>query len=167
MVQNFSERALPMALELACTLKAQLVLVCVAGDELQLHRGLTDEDRKAVSEQYANIREEDHLLSTEPGIVERAQEQVRAVAQAEEYLANTAARLLESGLHIEVTVPFGAALEGILTEIDLHSADLVVMSTHERSGIIRLISGSVASAVLAHSPVPVLLVPPERKPPTD
>ncbi|HEY3344994.1 MAG TPA: universal stress protein [Anaerolineaceae bacterium] len=88
---------------------------------------------------------------------------MRAVAGAEEYLTGVASRLAEANVQVEVGVPFGPAVEGILTEIGLYSADLVVMSTHGRSGISRMIGGSVAQAVLARSSVPVLLVPPDRQ----
>ncbi|WP_104990606.1 universal stress protein [Deinococcus sp. NW-56] len=37
-------------------------------------------------------------------------------------------------------------------------ADLIVMSTHGRSGLSRALLGSVAEAVTHHAPVPVLLV---------
>lgn len=156
----FSEQALPVALELVNALKTRLVLVCVAGRELLLSLELTDEDRKAIEEQNSGVKEEEHVLSTDPGMVRRAQMQIRAVAEAEKYLARIAARLAASGIQAEIAVPYGPAVEGILTEINLHSADLVVMCTHGRSGLNRLVSGSVASAVLIHSPVPVLMIPP-------
>ena len=159
---EFSERALPVSLELATAFKALLVLVCVAGSESAIPLQLTEEDQKEISEQYADMGEEDMVLSTGPRKVERAQEQIRAVDEAEEYLASVAAKLSDTGVQIEVAAPYGPAVEGILSEIDLRSADLVVMCTHGRSGLNRLISGSVASAVLAHSPVPVLMVPPRR-----
>jgi nucleotide-binding universal stress UspA family protein len=158
-----SERALPVGIELARALGARLVLVCVAGTAPAIHRGFSDEDRRAISAQYANVKEEDHLLSTDPRMVEHAQAQVLAVAEAERYLASVAAKVAEQGLRAEGAVPYGAASEGILTEIDLRSADLVVMSTHGRSGLSRLIGGSVAQAVLARSTVPVMLVPPQRR----
>ncbi len=157
-----SERALPVSGELARALDARLALVCVAGAGSALQQKMTPEDRQAVSEQYAGVKEEEHLLSTTPGMVERAQHQVRAVAEAERYLAAVATRLVEAGLQVETGVPYGDPVEGILTEIGLHSASLVVMAAHRRQGLSRLAGGSVALAVFARSPVPVLLVPPER-----
>ncbi len=40
-----------------------------------------------------------------------------------------------------------------------NSIDLIVMSTHGRSGIGRMVMGSVTEKVLRHSPCPVLAVP--------
>lgn len=159
---TFSERALPVGLELARTLHARLVLVCVAEAGRAAEWNFTDEDRQAISEQYAHVHEEEHVLSTDTRMVERIQGQVRAVDEAERYLQSIAARITEPGIQVEIAVPYGAPAEEILKEIEIRFADLVVMSTHGRSGVSRLIGGSVTIGVLAHSPVPVLLVPPER-----
>ena len=158
----FSERALTVGSELAHALSARLVLVCVAGPDLALESDFTDGDQRAIAEKYAGVREEEHLLSTDPRMVEHMQGQVRAVAEAEAYLACVANRLAGTNIQVEVGVPYGPAAEGILTEIDLHSADLVIMSTHNRSGFSRMIGQSVTLAVIDRSRVPVMLVPPER-----
>lgn len=84
--------------------------------------------------------------------------ELHVVRDAEDYLSDIAFKLLAQGMTVETGVPFAPANEGILMEIELRKADLVVMSTHGRSGISRLIYGSVAEAVLAHSPVPVMLI---------
>jgi nucleotide-binding universal stress UspA family protein len=86
--------------------------------------------------------------------------QCQAVDEAQAYLSTLASGLSVQGLSVEVAVPYEDAAEGILLEIDLHSADLVVMCTHGRSGLGRWIYGSVAEQVLARSPAPVLLVHP-------
>jgi nucleotide-binding universal stress UspA family protein len=160
---ELSERALPVGSELARALGCRLVVVCVAGTGSALDRRFKEEDRQAVAERYADVKEEDHLLSVDPQMVEHTQGQVREVAEAEAYTASVAARLTGQGLRAEAAVPYGDPADGILTEIDLHAADLVVMSTHGRSGLSRLLGGSVAQAVLGRSPVPILLVPPERR----
>ncbi|QQS27730.1 MAG: universal stress protein [Sphingobacteriales bacterium] len=46
--------------------------------------------------------------------------------------------------------------EGIFNYIDTHKVDLIVMGTHGRTGLARLIMGSVAEIIVNHSPVPVL-----------
>lgn len=47
--------------------------------------------------------------------------------------------------------------EGIFDYIRKHKIDLVVMGTHGRTGLMRLIMGSVAEIVVNHSPVPVMV----------
>jgi len=47
--------------------------------------------------------------------------------------------------------------EGIFDYIKKHKIDMVVMGTHGRTGLMRLIMGSVAEVVVNHSPVPVMV----------
>ena len=53
----------------------------------------------------------------------------------------------------------GEAAPTILTEVQRSGADLIVMSTHGRSGIGRWIYGSVADALMRQSAIPILLIP--------
>lgn len=71
------------------------------------------------------------------------------------------------GLDIPVGVPVerhvveaSSAAGEILRHAASVRADLIVMGTHGRSGIQRLLIGSVAEKILRTSPVPVLTVPP-------
>lgn len=84
--------------------------------------------------------------------------EIHSIAVAEDYLDALKTRLEAEGLTVDTAVPFAPADEGILIETDLRHADLIVMSTHGRSGISRLLYGSVAEAVVAKSHVPVLLI---------
>lgn len=54
---------------------------------------------------------------------------------------------------VEDTTPAAGIVQTAQTE----GCDLVVLGSHGRSGVARLMLGSVASQVLAHSPVPVLV----------
>src|SRR5262249_52164400 len=63
-----------------------------------------------------------------------------------------------SGIQIETAVIPGEAADVIVEEAQRRHADLIVMTTHGRSGLGRWLYGSVAEAVLARSLVPVLLV---------
>jgi nucleotide-binding universal stress UspA family protein len=54
----------------------------------------------------------------------------------------------------------GRAAHMIVDEARRWRADLIVMGTHGRRGIVRLAMGSDAELVLRHSPVPVLVVRP-------
>lgn len=54
---------------------------------------------------------------------------------------------------------FGSTAEGILSCSKQFEADLIVIGTHSRSGIDRLLMGSVAESVVRSSEIPVLVVP--------
>jgi nucleotide-binding universal stress UspA family protein len=82
------------------------------------------------------------------------------VEEVRTYLLGLATRLSEQGVRSEFAIPFGDPAKEIVQEIRTRNADLVVMCTHGRSGLGRWIFGSVAENVLAHSPVPILLVRP-------
>jgi nucleotide-binding universal stress UspA family protein len=68
--------------------------------------------------------------------------------------------LRSAGYKVKVEVDFGHAAEAIIERSRVGDVDLVAMTTHGRSGISRLIFGSVAEQVLRHVSVPVLLVRP-------
>ncbi len=57
----------------------------------------------------------------------------------------------------------GDPAEEIVRYIEEHGIDLVVMGTHGRKGLDRVLFGSVASHVVTTSPVPVMTVNPYRK----
>jgi nucleotide-binding universal stress UspA family protein len=85
--------------------------------------------------------------------------QVRAIAEAEDYLAEYAADLTTRGFTVQTGMPYGLSpAEWIVEEVDLRCADLVVMATHDRVGTDRVLHGSVAEDVVHRSPVPVVLV---------
>ncbi len=85
--------------------------------------------------------------------------QLRAIVEAEDYLAVIAAELTKRGFTVQMGVPYGfSPAEWIVEEVDLRSADLVVMAMHDRVRTDRLRHGSVAEDVVHRSPVPVMLV---------
>jgi nucleotide-binding universal stress UspA family protein len=95
---------------------------------------------------------------TLPG-VDPTEAQVEVVREAEEYLAGIATRLKEQGIeHVETSVWYGPAASAIVEAARLRKADLIVMSTHGRSGLGRLILGSVAESVLRGTTTPILLL---------
>jgi nucleotide-binding universal stress UspA family protein len=93
-----------------------------------------------------------------PG-VDPSKAQLRAIAEAQSYLTAIAARLSQTDLSIETVVPYGSAAEAILLEAQLRQADLVVMATHARSQLGRVLYGSVAERLLPSIAAPVLLIP--------
>ncbi len=68
-------------------------------------------------------------------------------------------RLRGEGLTAEARVYYENAATAILDAAAQEDADVIVMSTHGRSGLGRWIYGSVADRVLRTAPIPVLLVP--------
>jgi nucleotide-binding universal stress UspA family protein len=95
---------------------------------------------------------------TLPG-VDATEVQEQVVREAEEYLAAVAARLTAQGLtRVETCVWYGSAAASIVAAASLRKADLIVMSSHGRSGLGRFILGSVAESVLRGTTTPILLV---------
>ena len=57
--------------------------------------------------------------------------------------------------------PFPLSFEELIIEEPLKwQADLIIMGTHGRTGLPRLVHGSYAERLIRHSPIPILLVPP-------
>lgn len=67
-------------------------------------------------------------------------------------------RDLESaGFRVSTAMRFGAPAREIDQFIENHNIDMVAMTTHGRTGLPRIVFGSVAEHVLHHARVPVLL----------
>lgn len=80
------------------------------------------------------------------------------IRDAEEYLSPLAADLRGRGIEARWEVRRGPAVETILTTAKSTGADVIAMTTHGRSGLGRLLFGSVAEQVLRHADVPVFLM---------
>ncbi len=88
--------------------------------------------------------------------------QVAVVGEAEGYLAGVAARLRHAGAtDVETSVWYDTPAEAIADAARFRKVDLIVMSTHGRSGLGRLVLGSVAESVLRATSTPILLLRPE------
>jgi len=79
-------------------------------------------------------------------------------AQMREYLQAFAERLAATGVTVSGAVERGDAVRTILQAVQAYSADLIVMATHGRSGLAGAWAGSVASRIIGHAAVPILLV---------
>ncbi len=77
---------------------------------------------------------------------------------AQQYLEHLHRRLAEQGLTVETLLVEGVPSETIVEHARRHGFDLIAMSTHGRSGLQRLVLGSVADHVVRHAHTPVLLV---------
>ena len=93
-----------------------------------------------------------------PGL-DPTEEQIRVVHEAEEYLSAVQARLADRGVRkVETSVWYGPPASAIVEAARVGKADLIVMTTHGRSGLGRLIMGSVAEAVLRGTATPIMLL---------
>ena len=91
-------------------------------------------------------------------MVDQTQETQRIRTELQDYLSQVAARLEVGGLKVVISIRFGQPADEILTYAQELGCDMIVMSTHGRSGVGRWVYGSVADKVLRGSKIPVLLI---------
>lgn len=78
--------------------------------------------------------------------------------EAKTLLDSSVAQLRAKGIPAEAVLIEGTPADGILAYAKENQIDLIVMSTHGRTGLARLVFGSVAENVLHQATCPVLLV---------
>ncbi len=91
--------------------------------------------------------------------VRKAMEQNRQ--DAKDYVLKVNNNLKKQGITSQAVTAEGRPADEILSYTEKNNVDLIVMSTHGRSGLSRFFFGSVAEKVSRHSRVPVLLLAPE------
>jgi nucleotide-binding universal stress UspA family protein len=80
--------------------------------------------------------------------------------EAGEVLDKAKAKVDKANIHCETIVRMGGKPhEFIIKEANEKDIDLIVMGTHGRSGLTRMLLGSVAQNVIGHARCPVLVVP--------
>jgi nucleotide-binding universal stress UspA family protein len=100
---------------------------------------------------------EAHTLPT----ADQVEAQVHVMREAEAYLAGVRDRVRAAGLaDVELVAWYGPPAEAILEGARSRDVDLIVMSSHGRSGVASLVLGSVATSVLRGARVPLLLIGP-------
>lgn len=114
---------------------------------------LADRDGAAVHILYI-VKTTQHSLAGPYGatVVSRLEEKGKRVTD------DLATQAEARGLETVTEVRSGHAPNNIVDYADEHGIDLVVMGTHGRSGIERLLLGSVTERVLRTSDVPVFVV---------
>jgi nucleotide-binding universal stress UspA family protein len=131
-----SELAVPHVEELAAQLKAEVVLLHVVAPTYFA---------------YSIPGETIEMPFT-------AEDMERFRAKSEHYLESVAEALRKRGIATSTEVAIGTAADEIIRLSDEMPVDLVVMSTHGRSGISRWAFGSVADKVIHAANAPVLLI---------
>lgn len=125
---TLAEQALPVAADMARTSGARVVLL-----------------RAAFAHAY-------------PGR-DPVEAQVAVVREAEDYLAGIAERVRALGVpKVSASAWYGEPATAIVEAAEFNRADLIVMTTHGRSGLGRLVMGSVAESVLRGTTTPILIL---------
>ena len=83
--------------------------------------------------------------------------------QHEADLHKAKTRLAKAGIQAEVSEGMGDPATVIIELSKQVGADLIVIGTHGRTGVTRLVIGSVAERVVRLAPCPVLTVKPVRR----
>jgi nucleotide-binding universal stress UspA family protein len=107
------------------------------------------------------------LTVSSTGNVDPHDRSLRAIGTAERYLMDVAAELGERSFACDAVVPIGRTAEAILGEARSRAADLIVLTSHGRTGPGRWVFGSVAEAIVAGSSVPVLVARADQHPRPD
>ena len=80
-------------------------------------------------------------------------------SEAESYLDGVQSRLIAEGVRVvETQVAQGSPADAIVSLATAEPGSLVAMTTHGRSGLGRMVLGSVAERVVRQSGCPVLLI---------
>ncbi|MCX8126077.1 MAG: universal stress protein, partial [Dehalococcoidia bacterium] len=79
-------------------------------------------------------------------------------AGVRKYLEKIAREMRDDGIEANYNIVTGDPAEQILAYARDNNCDLIAISTHGRTGIVRWALGSVANKVLHAAPVPLLLV---------
>ncbi len=88
----------------------------------------------------------------------RQQLEQDAINIAKKYLSKIARRLAKTKVPVQSEVVYGQIVEKLIDYAAENNIDLIVLSTHGRSGISRWVWGSVTDRLLRASCTPILMV---------
>lgn len=136
---GWAARALPHAVDLARANQAELILLHVF-----VPPGIEYTDQIALAGQ---------------------EDQIQQLREAmKQYLIGLRTELRDESLTVRTQVIEGYSVAGLICDyVNQEGVDLVVMSTHGRTGLARFLFGSVASKVMEGVKVPVLLIHPDKE----
>lgn len=104
---------------------------------------------------YTGLAEPMPIADIADQLEDSAEQQLPKLAECDEF----------AGLTVEEVIVHGDAAAEIVRVADEKKVDLIVISSHGRTGLGRMIFGSTAEAVVRHARCPVLVVkpPPEEE----
>lgn len=170
-----AEKALPYAMRLAHLLDAKLLLLTVVHghnrqftvDYDQQHeslQGYSPDNYPDDLRQYGNAT---FNPSFTPGHSQILTATYNLVEEAETHLTELKSIITDPGTpfclpleRVEFQVVADRPVEELAAVAAEQQADLIVMTTHGRSGLPLLVMGSVATAIIQHSTLPVILLRP-------
>ncbi len=135
-----ADRAIASAGDLAAALQAKLIVLHVMGAE---RPPVADPDRP-----HFNVAKA--LFEADSEREEEARTSLAERAQA-----------LPEGVEVECVIKRGATVNGIVATAEEHSADMIVISSLGRTGLSRLLLGSVAEELTRVAQIPVLVWKPK------
>lgn len=128
-----AEQALPYAVRLAALLKAHLLLLRAA--EFNALPGM-------------EFEQETEFVNQIETYLNKVKQQITTPA-TQPYLPAE---------RVEVLAAYGKPIPQLVTLAAKAGADLMVMTTHARRGLPRLVLGSIASEIIKHTTIPVILL---------
>lgn len=141
---KYAENAAAFGFDIARTHNAEVGLVSIVEPIVYQPSGMTDSITGIPVIEGPNINETD-ILKVQSESAENIVEQT-----IKKFAGNT---------RVTRFTEFGATADSILKCSREFNADLIVVGTHNRTGLDRLFMGSVAEHVVRHSHIPVLVVP--------
>ena len=139
-----SEVVLPVIQKILRTSPAKVVLL----------RAAPEVNYIVATREYATNLGSDILATTDKDALYASKEREMAA-----YLREIADHLETAGAtSVAIEYSFNDPAEEILNSVKRHHVDLIAMATHGRSGLNRLIHGSITESVLHHAPCPMLIV---------
>lgn len=105
------------------------------------------------------IEAEPILVATEPVYTHVDLETHRYIMQeAEAYVASRCDEFQEKGIETKQIVSHGPTIDDIIDAAEREDVDLIAMASHGRSGLSRVLFGSVAAGVLHQIDRPLLVI---------
>ncbi len=147
---DLAEAALPRAIELAKPFSATLHLVRV----VPLARQMAASSLAGATGGMDGMSAAD-IEAIEDAVALQTQE-------AESYLDEQAQSLRGQGFTVETGTRQGSAADEIIEYAHSNDIDMIAISSHGRSGLGRLVMGSVCDKVMREAGVPVLVIKPSK-----
>jgi nucleotide-binding universal stress UspA family protein len=105
-----------------------------------------------------------NFTATELGAQRPAPSPEGLQASAEDQMRSFVEGIDFGGVEFETQVRAGSAAEGICDQAEKQRADLIVISTHGRTGLMHVLIGSVAEHIVRSARSPVLVIPKRPEP---